>query len=109
MARVKVSKIPVEQRLNTVVAMLRDKHQADDTSADNKDGYIYACGYLQSTLERALELLPPGKRELFLASLEKQVKPKTRKVRNLMNGEEIEIPYDTPRCADPSTELYWSM
>jgi hypothetical protein len=30
-------------------------------------------------------------------------------VKNLMTGEEIVIPADTPRCCDPSTELYWSM
>ncbi len=30
-------------------------------------------------------------------------------VKNLMTGEMIEIPADTPRCCDPSTELYWSM
>ena len=33
----------------------------------------------------------------------------TKKVRNLMTGEEIEIAADTPRCCDPSTETYWSM
>jgi len=33
----------------------------------------------------------------------------TKKVRSLMTGAEIEIPVDTPRCCDPSTELYWSM
>lgn len=109
MARVKVSKVPVEKRLNAVVDVLRAKHLADNPKTDHKDGYIYACGYLQSTLERALDLLPPGKRELFLASLEKQVRPKTRKVRNIMNNEEIEIAYDTPLCCDPSSETYWSM
>jgi len=30
-------------------------------------------------------------------------------VKNLMTGKEIEIPHDTPRSCDPSTELYWSM
>ncbi len=34
---------------------------------------------------------------------------KMKKVRNLMTGVEIEIPEDTPRSCDPSTELYWSM
>lgn len=33
----------------------------------------------------------------------------TKMVRNLMTGEMIEIPRDTPRSCDPSTELYWSM
>ncbi len=34
---------------------------------------------------------------------------KMKTVRNLMSGNLIEIPEDTPRCCDPSTELYWSM
>jgi len=33
----------------------------------------------------------------------------TKKVRNLMTGQEIEIPVDTPMCCDPSSETYWSM
>jgi len=32
-----------------------------------------------------------------------------KKVRNLMTGKEIEIDSNTPRCCDPSSELYWSM
>lgn len=32
-----------------------------------------------------------------------------RKVKNLMTGQEIEIPYNTPHCCDPSSEAYWSM
>lgn len=34
---------------------------------------------------------------------------KTKKVRSLMTGEEVEIDSNTPRCCDPSSELYWSM
>ena len=30
-------------------------------------------------------------------------------VTNLMSGKSIEIPHDTPRSCDPSSELYWSM
>jgi hypothetical protein len=30
-------------------------------------------------------------------------------VRNLMTGQEVEIPHDTPRSCDPSSELYWTM
>jgi hypothetical protein len=33
----------------------------------------------------------------------------TKKVRNLMSGEEIEILSNTPHCCDPSSETYWSM
>ena len=35
--------------------------------------------------------------------------PTTKTVRNLMTGEMVEIPHDTPRSCDPSSELYWSM
>jgi hypothetical protein len=35
--------------------------------------------------------------------------PTTKTVRNLMTGELVEIPHDTPRSCDPSSELYWSM
>lgn len=33
----------------------------------------------------------------------------TKVVKNLMSGEDVEIPSDTPFCCDPSTETYWSM
>lgn len=35
--------------------------------------------------------------------------PTMRTVVNLMSGEQVQIPHDTPRACDPSTELYWSM
>ena len=35
--------------------------------------------------------------------------PTTKTVKNLMTGQDVEIPYDTPRSCDPSSELYWSM
>ena len=35
--------------------------------------------------------------------------PTMKTVRNLMTGELVEIPHDTPRSCDPSSELYWSM
>ena len=35
--------------------------------------------------------------------------PSMKTVRNLMTGEEVQIPHDTPRSCDPSSELYWSM
>lgn len=30
-------------------------------------------------------------------------------VKNLMSGKDVQIPVNTPRSCDPSTELYWSM
>lgn len=48
-----------------------------------------------------------------IAKLQRQLealeKPKMKKVKSLMTGEEIEIRVDTPFCCDPSTETYWSM
>ncbi len=35
--------------------------------------------------------------------------PATKMVRNFMTGEMVEIAADTPHCADPSTERYWTM
>jgi len=34
---------------------------------------------------------------------------KTKKVKNLMTGELVDIDVDTPHCCDPSTETFWSM
>lgn len=33
----------------------------------------------------------------------------TRKVKNFMSGEEVEIAYNTPHVCDPSSETYWSL
>jgi hypothetical protein len=52
-------------------------------------------------LELELEIIK-GK----IAALQK---PKMKKVRSLMTGNEIEIAEDTPWCCDPSSETYWSM
>lgn len=35
--------------------------------------------------------------------------PTFKTVKNLMSGEDVLIPHDTPRSCDPSSELYWSM
>ena len=35
--------------------------------------------------------------------------PSMKTVRNLMSGVDVQIPHDTPRSCDPSSELYWSM
>lgn len=34
---------------------------------------------------------------------------KTWRVKNLLTGEDVEVNSNTPRCCDPSSELYWSM
>ena len=38
-----------------------------------------------------------------------EVVPTMKTVKNLMSGKLVEIPHDTPRSCDPSSELYWSM
>lgn len=35
--------------------------------------------------------------------------PTMKTVKNLITGELVEIPHDTPRACDPSSELYWSL
>ena len=35
--------------------------------------------------------------------------PTMKTVRNLMSGKDVQIPHDTPRSCDPSSETYWSM
>jgi hypothetical protein len=45
--------------------------------------------------------------EETLFMLKYPIKMKT--VKNLMTGQEIQIPEDTPYCCDPSQERYWSM
>jgi len=35
--------------------------------------------------------------------------PTMKTVKNLMSGKDVQIEYDTPRCCDPSSELYWTM
>jgi hypothetical protein len=35
--------------------------------------------------------------------------PTMKVVTNLMTGKEMEIPHDTPRSCDPSTETFWSI
>ena len=34
--------------------------------------------------------------------------PTTKWVKNLMTGEMVEIPHDTPWCCNPASETYWS-
>jgi hypothetical protein len=60
------------------------------------------AGTEQDLREVALQALSePG--------LRVEVVPTTKQVRNLMSGLMVEIPHDTPRACDPSSELYWSM
>lgn len=51
------------------------------------------------------EVTTADKYEAMLAAHKKP----TKIVRNLMNGKEVEIAVGTPRCCDPSSELYHCM
>ena len=107
MARVKIDPRSTEVRLEAI-----GKHLRKGLGPDYPENYAYEAGYLISALERALEMLPVGKRQEFLSDLERYNQPKTKKTRkvvSLMSGEEVEIASDTPMCCDPSTETYWSM
>jgi len=42
-------------------------------------------------------------------TFEKTYPVKMKVVKNIMTGQDIEIPEDTPYCCDPSQERYWSM
>lgn len=35
--------------------------------------------------------------------------PTMKTVKSLMTGMDVQIPHDTPRSCDPSSELYWTM
>lgn len=58
---------------------------------------------MRRTVAELFDLYPPSKGWRF------DWTPSMKKVRNLMSGVEIEIPHDTPRSCDPSSELYWTM
>ena len=45
----------------------------------------------------------------FTSKFRVEFVPTMKTVVNLMSGKEIQIPHDTPRSCDPSSELYWSM
>ena len=104
MARVKIDPRSTRARLSEIC-----EHLHAPSRPDMPNNYAYEAGYLSSALERALDLLPVGKRQDLLAAFEKDVRPKTRKVVNLMSGTELEIAYDTPLACDPSSETYWSI
>jgi hypothetical protein len=65
------------------------------------------CDHTQEGTEQDLREVA---RQAFSGpALRVEVVPTTKRVRNLMSGEMVEIPHDTPRACDPSSELYWSM
>jgi hypothetical protein len=65
-------------------------------------GAAKAC---MTRLAKAGKAVPPE----YLIGPIGSVPEKTRIVKNLMSGKGVAIPVNTPRCCDPSSELYWSM
>jgi len=53
--------------------------------------------------------LPNAKLHLKKAKAQHKEETRTKVVKNLMSGENIEILASTPLCCDPSSETYWSM
>lgn len=73
--------------------------------------YAYAFGWFNAQLNSLLdelELTTKQKKKLQ-ARLDDINSRRTKKVKSLMTGLEVEIPYNTPASCDPSTETYWSM
>ena len=58
---------------------------------------------MRRTVGNLFDLYPPIKGWRF------DWTPSMKTVTNLMSGKQIQIPHDTPRSCDPSSELYWSM
>ena len=60
-------------------------------------------GAMQRTVTDMFDLYNWGKGWRF------EYFPTMKTVKNLMTGADVEIPHDTPRSCDPSSELYWTM
>ena len=79
------------------------------------DSYHYRCQFKQkaAAVRLANKLMAQGYGELEVMEYDTYVArgydSLTKKVRSLMNGQEVEISINTPNCCDPSSETYWSM
>jgi hypothetical protein len=62
----------------------------DDAAMDREVNVLRSCGYFDDMYRI-------------------EYAPKYKTVTNLMTGQDIQIAADTPRCCDPSSELYWAM
>jgi len=78
------------------------------TDGPNKTRAYKTFGAAKATRTRLCRKAGWSENELNIVTRETYRAP-TKKVTNLMSGIEIEIDADTPRCCDPSSELYWTM
>ena len=76
------------------------------------DSAISEVEFLSMLREKEIGSLMPGKladfavidRDFFTIP-EKEI----FEIKNLMTGQDVEIPSDTPWCCNPASETYWSM
>ena len=78
------------------------------TDGPNKTRAYKTFGAAKATCTRLCRKAGWSENQLNIVTRETYRAP-TKKVTNLMSGIEIEIDADTPRCCDPSSELYWTM
>ena len=78
------------------------------TDGPNKTRAYTTFGAAKATRTRLCRKAGWSENQLNIVTRETYRAP-TKKVKNLMSGVEIEIDADTPRCCDPSSELYWTM
>ena len=78
------------------------------TDGPNKTRAYKTFGAAKATRTRLCRKAGWNEAQLNIVARETYRVP-TKKVKNLMSGIEIEIDADTPRCCDPSSELYWTM
>jgi len=76
-----------------------------------EDAIYRSLSAVKAAYKRHMKAHPEDMGKYGMASLEWFTEniEKTVTVKSLMNGAEIRQPINTPRCCDPSTELYWSM
>jgi hypothetical protein len=78
------------------------------TDGPNKTRAYKTHGAAMATVTRLCRKAGWSIEELVVMSRELYRAPKIT-VKNLMSGKDVEIDADTPRCCDPSSELYWTM
>ena len=73
--------------------------------------YAFAFGWFGAQIGSLVEELElsPKQKKIMQARIDNINSKRTKVVKNLMTGQDVEIAYNTPRSCDPSTELYWSM
>jgi len=80
---------------------------------DNTNMYPAAFGSHVAMVEilfiSLADTLTPKQKKIIQAELDMWNSTRTKKVQNLMTGQMVEIPYNTPWSCDPSSETYWSM